>query len=150
VLTLNNSFVGRENWGLTDELKAELAGIFNWAMIGAKRLVEQKGFTEVPSNILELAEYRMSINSLQSFCEEELTMREGDEMGFADFYRAYTTYCHETGNKPFARNKIRALIKTMGLPLVVMQTRTNERVVRAMVDFYSHKKAKEEPKDLPF
>jgi putative DNA primase/helicase len=150
VLTLNNSFVGRENWGLTDELKEELAGIFNWAMIGAKRLVEQKGFTEVPSNILELAEYRMSINSLQSFCEEELTMREGDEMGFADFYRAYTTYCHETGNKPFARNKIRALIKTMGLPLVVMQTRTNERVVRAMVDFYSHKKAKEEPKDLPF
>lgn len=148
VLVLNNSFVGRENWNLTSELIAEASGIFNWAMQGAKRLLQQGAFTEVPSNILELAEYRMSINSLQSFVQEELAMKQGDEVGFADFYRMYATYCHETGNKPFARNKIRALIKQMGLKLEVIQMRTNERIIRAQVDFYAPKSRSDEKMPL--
>jgi hypothetical protein len=43
VLSLNNSFVGRENWGLTAELLKEMPGIIQWAMQrGLTRLHKQR------------------------------------------------------------------------------------------------------------
>ena len=132
VLSLNNSFVGRENWNLINELKEEIPGIFNWALIGAMRLKKNKEFTHVPSNMQELAEYRRAINSLQSFYDENLEMYEGQEIPFQQFYRSYTSYCLETSNKPYARNKIRSLVKQLGLELKVYTSSANIRMVKAL------------------
>jgi putative DNA primase/helicase len=88
VLSLNNSFVGRENWGLTAELLKEMPGIIQWACNGLTRLRSQRHFTEVPSNLIELQEFRRAINSLQSFYDENVSMYEGQEMSFSDFYRS--------------------------------------------------------------
>jgi putative DNA primase/helicase len=77
VLSLNNSFVGRENWGLTAELLKEMPGIIQWACNGLTRLRSQRHFTEVPSNLIELQEFRRAINSLQSFYDESVSMYEG-------------------------------------------------------------------------
>ena len=134
ILTLNNSFVGKEDWNLTDTLESEIPGIFNWAMVGALRLIKEGGFTDVPSNVTELQEYRRAINSMQSFYDEDLCMRKGEDMTFADFYRKYTSYCLETNNKPYARNKIRSLIKQLGLQLEVYQSEGNNRRVMALVN----------------
>ena len=38
ILTLKHSFLHREQLNLKDELRPELAGIFNWALVGLKRL----------------------------------------------------------------------------------------------------------------
>ena len=132
VLSLNNSFVGKENWNLINELKEEIPGIFNWALIGAMRLKKNKEFTHVPSNMQELAEYRRAINSLQSFYDENLEMYEGQEIPFQQFYRSYTSYCLETSNKPYARNKIRSLVKQLGLELKVYTSSANIRMVKAL------------------
>jgi len=132
ILSLNNSFVGREDWQLTERLLEELPGIFNWALIGAERLRKQKAFTFVPSNIQELQEYRRSINSLQSFYDEELEMIKGEEISFNQFYRKYTGYCIDSSNKPYARNKIRALVKQLNLKLKVYTGAGNHRFVKAL------------------
>jgi len=132
VLSLNNSFVGKENWTLFNELKEEIPGIFNWALIGAVRLRKNKTFTHVPSNMQELAEYRRAINSLQSFYDENLEMYEGQEISFQQFYRDYTSYCLETSNRPYARNKIRQVVKQLGLKLKVYTAGDNVRMVKAL------------------
>ena len=131
---MNNSFVGREDWALTDKLRKEIPYIFSWAMQGARRLIDSRSFTYVPSNAAELKEYRRAINSLQSFYDEDLCMREGDEIPFNDFYAKYQEFCGQTGNRPFARNKIRALIRQLGLPLDVVSSMGNNRGIKAMQD----------------
>jgi len=134
ILNMNNSFVGREDWTLTDKLRKEIPYIFSWAMVGAKRLMDQRNFTHVPSNVAELQEYRRAINSLQSFHDEELCMRQGEQLPFNDFYSKYQEFCGQTGNRPFARNKIRALIKQLGLKIEMYKSSGNLRMIRAMED----------------
>jgi P4 family phage/plasmid primase-like protien len=134
VLSLNNSFVGREDWKLGAKLLKELPGIFNWAVMGAARLRSRHSFTFVPSNMIELQEYRRAINSLQSFHDEDLSLHEGQEISFSEFYRKYTSYCLETSNRPYARNKIRSLVKQLGLKLKVYTASDNVRMVKALDD----------------
>jgi len=132
VINLNNSFVGKEDWSLTSKLIKEMPGILVWANIGLQRLRKNHKFTEVPSNLLELAEYRRAINSLQSFYDEELEMYEGQTLSFSEFYRKYTSYCHETSNRPFARNKVRSVVNQLGLKLSVYTGTDNIRMVKAL------------------
>jgi len=132
ILSLNNSFVGKEDWDLTARLMKELPGIFNWAVVGAARLRGLRTFTYVPSNIQELQEYRRTINSLQAFYDEELEMHENQELAFNDFYRKYSSYCLETGNRPFARNKVRGVVRQLDLPLMVHTKTDNTRWIKAL------------------
>lgn len=132
IISLNNSFVGREDWQLTNRLLEELPGIFNWAVIGAARLRGMGRFTHVPSNVAELQEYRRAINSIQAFYDEELEMYQDQEITFNDFYRSYTRYCLETSNRPFARNKIRGVVRQLDLPLDIYSKGDNTRWVKAL------------------
>ena len=132
VISLNNSFVGRENWNLTKELLDEMPGIIQWAITGLNRLHKNRAFTIVPSNVMELQEYRRAVNSMQSFYDESVDMIQGQKVSFSEFYRSYTNYCLETGNRPFARNKVRSIINQLGLKLRVFTTADNVRMVEAM------------------
>ena len=131
VISLNNSFVGRENWGLTAELLKEMPGIIQWAITGLNRLHKHRSFTIVPSNITELQEYRRAVNSMQSFYDESVDMYKGQKVSFSEFYRSYTSYCLETSNRPFARNKVRSIINQLGLKLRVFTSADNVRMVEA-------------------
>lgn len=132
VISLNNSFVGRENWNLTNELMKEMPGIIQWAHNGLRRLKTNRAFTDVPSNVVELQEYRRAINSLQSFYDESVSMYEGQEISFSEFYRSYTSYCLETSNRPFARNKVRSVVNQLGLKLMIYTAHDNVRMVKAL------------------
>jgi len=92
-------------------------------------------------------EYRRAINSLQSFYDEELCMRQGEELPFNDFYSKYQEFCGQTGNRPFARNKIRALVKQLGLSIRMYTAHGNIRMVQAMTDI-NHDN--DRSNDLPF
>lgn len=132
VISLNNSFVGRENWNLTNELLKEMPGIIQWAITGLNRLHKNRAFTIVPSNITELQEYRRAVNSMQSFYDESVDMIKGQKVSFSEFYRSYTSYCLETSNRPFARNKVRSIINQLGLKLRVYTSGDNVRMVEAL------------------
>ena len=132
VISLNNSFVGRENWNLTSELLKEMPGIIQWAITGLNRLHKNRAFTIVPSNVTELQEYRRAVNSMQSFYDESVSMYEGQTVSFSEFYRSYTAYCLETSNRPFARNKVRSIVNQLGLKLMVYTGADNVRMVKAL------------------
>ncbi len=55
VLTLNRSFFGQEDHGLTQRLLSELPGIFNWALTGWRRL-NARGFFVQPASAREAIE----------------------------------------------------------------------------------------------
>ena len=74
-------------------------------------------------------------------------MRQGEELPFNDFYSKYQEFCGQTGNRPFARNKIRALIRQLGLRLDMYVAQGNIRMVRAIEGINDLNKTNN---DLPF
>ena len=62
VFTLNRSFYGREDHGLTQRLLSELPAIFNWALAGWRRLNE-RGFFVQPASAREAIEAMESLGS---------------------------------------------------------------------------------------
>jgi putative DNA primase/helicase len=50
VITLQRSFYGKEDLGLTERLLGELPGIFNWAIAGWQQLQERGYFQQGGSN----------------------------------------------------------------------------------------------------
>jgi putative DNA primase/helicase len=76
---------------LVDKLKQELPGIFNWALLGYKRLLEQQLFT-VPVLSRKAAEaYELESNSVRMFLLEE-GFEEGGECDCIEVSQLYHHY----------------------------------------------------------
>lgn len=58
--------------GLTEKLRGELPGIFNWALEGLERLERIDGFTKPASSKVELDNYKISGNPVAQFHSEHL------------------------------------------------------------------------------
>jgi P4 family phage/plasmid primase-like protien len=69
-LIMTQSFLHREDIGLKDKLKAELPGIFLWALDGLKRLIEQGHFTEPQSTKEARNEIARVASPVKIFIEE--------------------------------------------------------------------------------
>jgi P4 family phage/plasmid primase-like protien len=85
----------RVNPGLADELKAELPGIFLWAIQGALRLAQNGNFSS--SAVCEEANraYKMDCFPVYTFLDE-CTRLEG-EIKTTDLWRAYKKWCRAFG-----------------------------------------------------
>jgi putative DNA primase/helicase len=99
-----NSFLGKENVKLGDELLAELSGIFNWALAGLARVTKNGYLSEPPGSEeikKDIADYSSPV---AVFVEEK-------EIAFADnrwvdkqlLYQTWEAWCMRTGVKPGTR-----------------------------------------------
>jgi putative DNA primase/helicase len=109
VLRLRESFYGRENPALTEELCAELPGILNWALDGLDRLRKRGYFVQPRASaeaIRELEELGSPVISfVRERCELGPTLFETTD----DLFRAWCAWCegsgHQSGAKEtFAKN----------------------------------------------
>jgi putative DNA primase/helicase len=84
---------------LTESLKTELSGIFNWALEGFKRLRNLEFRFEESSSMKESKQsYRDQSNSALSFAGECLEKSSQDEsLRLKDVYEAYESYCEKEG-----------------------------------------------------
>lgn len=84
---------------LTDSLKTELSGIFNWALEGFKRLRDREFRFEESSSMKQSKQsYRDQSNSALSFAGECLEKSSPDEsLRFKEVYEAYELYCEKEG-----------------------------------------------------
>jgi len=96
-----------QNKNLASELKAELSGIFNWALAGWRRL-EKRTYFEVNENMrAEINNYRNENNSVLLFVNECCDV-ESAQVSYtekAQLYKAYKTFCEDDNYK--ALGKIR-------------------------------------------
>tara|TARA_B100002003_G_scaffold221411_1_gene224439 strand:- start:932 stop:1705 length:774 start_codon:yes stop_codon:yes gene_type:complete len=82
---------------LPNKLLEEIDGIFNWALVGLKRLFAQDGFTEskVLNEMIEL--YRRDNNPVITFIEEDCLVDSDETVSKKDLYAAYKDFCSENG-----------------------------------------------------
>lgn len=99
VLRLLNTFYGRENPRLTDELLQERDGILLWAIEGWARL-RQRGYFVQPAAGQELADQMEEISSpIAMFVKEFCLVDSSYEITVADLYRGWRFWCDQKGRK---------------------------------------------------
>jgi putative DNA primase/helicase len=87
----------RKDRKLVSKLKAELPGIFLWALEGLKRLRENGHFTEPAACREVLEEYRLESNPARVFLGENMTVGLGETVRCADVYANYVAWSKDSG-----------------------------------------------------
>jgi putative DNA primase/helicase len=97
VLPLTESFLGRENTLLTDQLLEELPGIFNWALTGLARL-RQRGRFQQPGSGAELIDVMDRLSSpIAAFIEDVCEVGPDLVIGTDELWRSWQLWCESEG-----------------------------------------------------
>lgn len=98
VISTRRSFLGHEDRGLEDRLRAELPGIMRWAIDGWKDL-EAHGWTRPASNKEMLDELDRLGSPTKAFIADRLEVRPGAECTIDVLYREWEAWCREAGRR---------------------------------------------------
>lgn len=92
VIKFGQSFVGREDTGLTGRLMQELPGILNWCLVGYRRLVERGRFPETAGG-MELREAaRRDANPVVAFVDDRCVLDPEAFTGSDEMFQAWEIY----------------------------------------------------------
>lgn len=97
VVQFGQSFVGREDYGLTPRLLTELPGILNWALAGYQRLVERGRFRATAGGEALAQEARRESSPVISFLEDMCEVAEGARVTSSDLFTAWNAYRQDQG-----------------------------------------------------
>ncbi len=89
VLTLTESWLGREDDELTDKLLVELPGLLNWSLDGWDQLQESGRFTTPSSSDDMLRELQDLGSPVKAFVRDCCEVGPGCEVSFDDLYQAW-------------------------------------------------------------
>ncbi|HEY9468567.1 MAG TPA: phage/plasmid primase, P4 family [Propionibacteriaceae bacterium] len=117
VLAMHESFLGRENTSLTEELTAELTGILSWSLDGLDRLNRQGKFTEPKSSIDSILALQDLVSPVAAYVRDNCEVGIGHEIPVPDLSADWRSWCEDNGHKSgtvqtFGRN-IRAVVPTL-------------------------------------
>ncbi len=99
LLTLKESFLGRENPHLSEQLDKEFPGIFNWALDGYA-LLRERGYFVQPSSAKEALDQLAELTSpVSTFVRECCEIRAGAVARTDHLYRAWLAWCYEQGRE---------------------------------------------------
>jgi putative DNA primase/helicase len=88
---------------LTDQLKAELPGILNWAIEGLKNLNAAGRFTMPDDSKILLEEYRRDANPARAYLLENYQpSNNGEYVGCETLFNDYKSYCNNKGYRPLS------------------------------------------------
>jgi len=100
ILSLGQSFYGREDPLLTDRLLAELPGILNWARVGYQRLRARGHFLQ-PASARDAIEVLEAMSSpIRAFVRERCRLGAGLQTPAQLLYTAWCEWCDASGRKP--------------------------------------------------
>lgn len=91
-----NCSEAQRDTALDDTLRAELPGIFNWALVGLDRFVA-RGYRleDLPESNRLLNEYRLTEDTVARFADEELEFARGVETPSKTLYDRYCSWCRD-------------------------------------------------------
>ena len=95
----------KKDYCITNRLLNELPGIFNWAMQGLKKLLEQNQFTETMDQIQKTTELLVMSNPLISFIDEVIgngAVHWQKTVTKKEVYEKYSEWCRQTNTMPMS------------------------------------------------
>jgi putative DNA primase/helicase len=114
---------------LTEKLKHELSGIFNWALLGFRRLRDRSfRFDESSTMKASKQDYKAKSNSALSFAAEYLEKASPDDsLRFKDVYEMYESYSEKEGyNSRMKKNAFKKTLQTAGFLIENSSKHSNE------------------------
>ena len=130
LLLFKESFYGRENVGLTNELLKELPGILNWAIDGYERLKERGHFIQ-PANATETIETMEMLGApIKAFIRDECEVGPTYEADVGELYIEYCKWCEREGLKPTSKQWFGRDLNTAVPGLTVFKPGTDERKLK--------------------
>jgi len=97
IAKFRRSFLGRENWDLTNELLAELPGIANLAIAGWHRLMLRGRFKQPGSGQALLDEMLRSAHPVRMWVDDRVTLEANAATPVRDAYADFKTWCEDNG-----------------------------------------------------
>ena len=86
-------------------IETELSGVFNWVMVGLRRLRQQRKFSPCSAADQALATYKQESDSTAGFLEEGGWVASDEKrVGKGELYKAYQDFCRDSGHA--ALNKL--------------------------------------------
>lgn len=94
------------------KLHKEMSGILNFALIGLKRLAEQKDFTYSQESKDMLENYRLESNHSERFADIYLDAGEPNSyLKIKEVYNKYLEFCKDNNEKPFKNSEFIKIVK---------------------------------------
>ena len=103
---LNPPYIMQSDLMIAEKLKREHSGIFNWALVGLKRLIETNTFTRSKAHIALQREFFDTSNLVALFFKlsyEDGALIKGEVYTKKDIYLQYRTWCEMDGHYPLSK-----------------------------------------------
>lgn len=92
-------------------IREELPGIAFWALEGAARVLSQGGFSASTVHDRLMAQWRRRSNSVEEFLHDCCDVGStAYKVRRSELYKAYASWCSETGRKAFAKSRFKDLM----------------------------------------
>jgi len=92
------SFLGRENHGLLDELLPDLPGILNWAIAGWRRLAERGHFSLPKASSDAMRDLADLASPISAFVRDECELNPNASIPKAQLFEAWRRSCASRGD----------------------------------------------------
>lgn len=113
VLPYFNTYAGQEDTDLTSKLTSEVAGIFNWAIDGLKRLRANSRFTEPKASREIRNEMARTASPIGAFVEDECRVAVGKCVEVKILYKRYEKWCQREGFAPVSLAEFGSQLRTV-------------------------------------
>ena len=102
VFPFSKSFMGQEDTGLKERLQKETEGIFNWALVGARRLLRGDKLFTAEKGKEALQKLTEQLDSVEGFVAEglEFTGQAHNFVSVNELWAAYKEWCKDAGRHP--------------------------------------------------
>jgi P4 family phage/plasmid primase-like protien len=98
VFPFDKTFHGREDLDLYDDLRKELPGIFNWSMVGLRRILRGERLEQSEKGKRALEEIMEELDSVLGFISESIRFNpmSTQRISFNSIWGAYTEWCRDS------------------------------------------------------
>lgn len=91
---------------IKEHIKAEGAGILNWALDGLERLLDRGSFDFPASVKAATTEFEYSNDLPAQFVDEECETGANEEVSASLLYNRYSDWCKGNGHRPLSNNRV--------------------------------------------
>lgn len=99
-------------------IKTELAGVFNWVLIGLNRIMKNRKFSDCERATKAIDDFKKSSDSVRLFIEEENYIKSSVQNSpLKERYNDYKGYCIDSGFKPVSIQKFAERLKNAGFEI---------------------------------